>query len=365
MVRSPRAFVWLLPLLSLMGCGGESGGGGGLAGARRVILAQGDGSGGLHPDAPREFSESFRRLQECLELGEDQEARMVLLRMRALDPGPDVLDLLEGYERILDGRELVRGLDLWIEPQADPAVAGRYQLFLVASCHGPAVELLTTGARLRCRLQGMDMNGADHRRLQNMHVEAARDLDLVPGNIERRLLGEVDLPVGGSTLALRATCDLILLAGEVEASSGPLATDGRLPAQRVPVQTAEFVNLASYLPNEPVSPEELERYFREELLGKPITPRDSELTAEVLHLPRILERTVRILPSERERALDLVTPIFGELIGAEREYMLPCLRWLSGSSEHGGDIEAWSRWLTARAEARSQAAERVAPDLPD
>ncbi len=100
----------------------------------------------------------------------------------------------------------------------------------------------------------------------------------------------------------------------------------------VEVRAAEVVRLAAFLPTTTVAPEELVDYIE---------------TGEV-HLLPLMERAVRIAPSSRDEAVDLLAPLVAGLAEPEAREIVPALRWLTDIAEPGGDPTAWKAWFARR-----------------
>jgi len=93
-----------------------------------------------------------------------------------------------------------------------------------------------------------------------------------------------------------------------------------------------LVRLVSVLPTGSIEPEELVRY----------------VSAGRIHVPALMERAVRILPEDRERALDLLEPVVESLGLVDLELLVPALRWLTRRVDPAGNPEAWRAFLRAR-----------------
>ena len=122
--------------------------------------------------------------------------------------------------------------------------------------------------------------------------------------------------------------------------------DEVFPAMNVVVEPVERTDLAVFLPNAAVEPEELASYAARH---------DFAIQA-------LIERTVRILPSRREEALDLLAPIVARSTEEELQRLQPTLRWLARTHALGGGPLAWKRWMANRVPRRTQP--RPALDMP-
>jgi hypothetical protein len=236
----------------------------------------------------------------------------------------------EGFARILEGRRLARALDLAlaVRPVGEPAGGNGKRVELVLEArHGleQTLGVRSLPAMLTLLEVGVDARGLEQRQARSLAVEELERLDLPPGRVTRVPLGEFALDPG-SALALRATFELDVPAGE-------LYLDGRpFPANGLRVRPCNAVRLAAFLPSGAVEPSELVRCL-----------------LEGCSTPALIERAVRIAPERRDEALELLAQSAPALTRQEVERAVPALRWISGERELGLDAEAWRRWLAARA----------------
>ena len=309
-----------------------------------------DVSGDRFAVVPDVLMPSFEALAAAVDDGEDSIARLILGRILAFDPDEETLELALAYERVLDGRALSDELDLVLFGEF--AERGRIELSLIAESVPSTLRLTTGGASLRVHMTWIDPAGTEERRVTTVPLPDLTELELPAGNETRVELTDFTLPIGNA-LAARARISLRLVAGEFV-----LEDDTTLPAQYLDVRPCELVRLAPFLSPVAVGPEELARYVR----------------AGRITTPALLERAIRIAPSRRREALDLLTPIALELDRVRLAEILPALRWLSGNSSAGGDVDRWHEWLVDRAletpsrserTRRSQVDSRPRLDLPD
>ncbi len=295
-----------------------------------------DLQGPPRPVLPRALLPTFEALESAIEAGEDAEARQLLARLRARTSDPEILRATDTYERILVGRELAARLDLRLESFELEQAPGTHVVRFVAEQTGAEdLVLRTAPARLRLWMTSVDVDGAEQRSVRTFAIEPLSEIP-VPAHGSFELdLGATELPVG-RFLAVRGSWQLEVFAGSLHV--GTVDAEG-FPAQGVPVAGTEAVRIAPFLPAEPVEPGELARFVR-----KP-----------GFDLPPALERAVRIPVDQRDVALDLLTPVAIEMNLPDLARLVPCLRWLSGSAEPGGDPEAWRRWLAGRARRRADA----------
>lgn len=317
-----RALLLLTPLLAA--CAAASGGG-----PEPALPGE---------PVPEELVPALEAVRTAIEEGEDAVARRVLARLLAREPEGAALDLALAFERVLDGRErcgwIARELVATERPDLGSA---RYVLELVLVNRGPAPLVLECGgAELVVRQVAVDPAGFDRRAALRDGVSLPPRLELAPDEPWRHEVAALDLEPPAGVLAFSSVLRLELLPGEF------VEPDGRyLPAQDLATGPLELVRLAGFLPTAPVEPAELARY----------------VGGGRLHTPALLERAVRIVPAEREAALDLLTPLAPGLPRVELERLVPALRWLSGTARPGGSPESWLSWLEARAARRARADE--------
>lgn len=281
-------------------------------------------------------------LQAAVEDGDEAVARRILASLLARRPPANIVALARAYERILDGRVLVRGLRLRLVslPAEDPG--GGLRLALEAS-HAEEADLIlrVPPSNLRRTLVGMDAGGNQSMGLSTRLAADLSDLRLPAGEVVTVAFLEYELDVGGF-LAIRERWDLDLRAGEIE-------LDGRrLPAQGVSVAFAERIAIAGFLPTQAVEPAELLDY----------------VGVEQVYTPALIERAVRIDPSRREEALDLLAPEVARMARSDPERIeriAPALRWLSRSSGQGNQPALWQDWFEQRVESQARG---VRLDLP-
>ena len=293
---------------------------------RILIESPGVARRAVHPA----FLPAFDALQAAVDDGEDELARRILAGILARRPPAGLIEFARGYERILDGRAVLEDLELRLVSEAVGGSDRDFRLVLEAS-HGRASELVLhlPPTNLRHIVVGIDPHGGESRHLSTEVISALAELTLPPGEVLRHPILDYELTAGGA-LAVRERWSLEPRAGEVE-------VDGRwLPAQNPRVAPAERTVLASFLPRAPVEPAELVRYA-----ARP----------EAVHMPPLIERTVRIDPERREEALDLLAPLVADLAEADPERLetiAPALRWLSRSVYPGTHPQAWADWFAAR-----------------
>ena len=293
------------------------------------------------------FLPAFQALQGALADGEEAMARRILDGVLARGPRGDDLALADDFGRILRGRELVRGLDLHLS-SAPADEEGYRRLFLVLrQTADEPLQLRLPPGKLRRRRTAIDPDGFAHGDLDTSLVPELSDLTIPPGVELTLALSRYFVPMGRA-MALRDRWSLDVLSGEIHVGDEPY------PAVGIRITPVEADYLASFLSAQAVEPEVLVEYLRR----------------EEIHLPPLLERTVRIAPGRRDEALAALLPVLRDPATAEEERMAmiaPALRWLSGSTEPGVDPRAWIRYLEAHLAPSSPEGEGRRPvlDLPD
>ena len=294
------------------------------------------------PVLPAPLLPALEALRAAVVDGEDETAEAILAGLRARAPAdPEVERLLAGFERVLEGRRLVRSLDLALrlEPAtpsaprgdgAEPRAGGpagapavpRFRLVLDASHGRPEpLTLRLPPATLERLVVALDPRGLQTKSFETRNVPELSELTLAPGAVRSLTLLDYELSTGAA-LAAREEWRLRLHSGSVAAG------EAELPASRIASATCEHVVLAPFLPAAPVEPEVLAAYVQ----------RDE------VWLPALLERTVRIAPGRRVEALELLLPVV-EGLARERperiDELAPALSWLLRVTEGGdGVLEA-------------------------
>ena len=287
------------------------------------------------------FAPALTSIAEAIEAGEDGLARGLLEAVLQRQPTGRALEVAEGFRRILDGREVVAGLDLrlFTEPVPDAQPPGSLVRVLLSVGHrfpervdlalGPAtLSRTTTVVELEPGAIGdgerevsvIERHGADR-----VNFDVLSDLRLEPDTTRVIELTVAEL-VGGRALAIRDLWRFAPRAGHV------VRGGESLPAQDVHAAVAEHIRLAPWLPASPLPPEELVAYVERE-----------HITA-----PPLMERTVRIPLSRRADTLELLAAKAPELGDERLEELVPALRWLARTTEPGGDARAWRTWLEGR-----------------
>ena len=335
--RLPRAAILLTGLALLPACGGT-----GEPMPERVILAR-------HAEARRNvapaFLAAFDALHATIEDGEDVVARQILDSILARRPPAHLVEFAQGYERILDGRALVRDVELKLVSERVGGSELDHRLVFEASHRRQGdVVLHIPPSSLRRNLVGIDPAGNESKSLSTEVTRILENMTVPAGEVVRIPLLDYELPVGGG-LAIRERWTLDLRAGQFEHNGETL------PAQNPPVAAAERTRIARFLPTDAVDPAELLRYVR----------------AEEVYLPPLIERAVRIDPERRDETLDLLTPEVLRLAEEDPERLeriAPALRWLARTGRHGNQASLWSAWFEARANPDDPIDSPVL-DLPD
>ncbi|MCC6409840.1 MAG: hypothetical protein IT453_21990 [Planctomycetes bacterium] len=272
------------------------------------------------------FEPAFEALTAALADDDETSARAILARIRALRPEGPAAEVVEAFQRVLDGRAAVHELELRLVVRGKPNAKGGRRLALAAvSSHDTPVTIHASAARIESSLFGIDVRGFEHRSAYTRPIDALAELELAPDDPELLDVAEFDVPISNE-LAVRAHFEVVLVQAELE-------LDGRrLPAATLRVVPCEVDQLAAFLPTDPVEPTELAR-----CLDQP-----------GFALPAALERAVRIAPARRDEALEACAPVLARMNRIDLERAAPCLRWLSGDRDRGGDPDRWRTWAVQR-----------------
>lgn len=275
----------------------------------------------------------FVALQGALEDGEDQLARSIVASLRARPLTPREDELARSAERVLDGRALVRSLDLeLVSEPADLAGGTAYRLVLCArsSARVPVVLSLPPADLKRSR-SAIDADGLEGLEFESRTTRALENLELAPSEERRIELLAYELPLGRA-LGLRERWRCQTRSGEIR-SGGEV-----FPAARVEVRGCERERLSPLVAGAPAAPAELLS-----LLEGP-EPASSRA---------LLDTALRIDPALRPETLRLLAPVVERLAfeSPERvEASEPALRWLTGNRDLGRDPRGWAAYLRLRAE---------------
>ena len=291
---------------------------------------------GSYASIPQSYVAAFEGLKIALGAGEDETARGIASQIRrrlAMHQSPPVgvQELLAGFERILRGRALIRGTELWLEirPRPDSHLC---EVWLHGrTSHPSGVALRPGAATLEWQRRTLLLDGRDHLKAKTLPLDGVRPVELVQEASGIRSVHVYDRRIPTGALAVNDRWILHLRSGSVDA-------DGEaFPAMKLSVSAAQRVELASVLP-----PESLDPGLLAEAARKP-----------EISIPALLERTVRILPRDRDAALDALVPLVEIWTPEQIARLVPSLRWLSGDSEPGADPLAWRAWLRAWASQRA------------
>ena len=295
--------------------------------------------------APR-FRPLLVALKDATEAHEDDSARGIARNLRrrieaerrAADGDPsatdDVLEFLEAFERILQGRLLVDSLDLELFLRSDEATQHTRVLLRARTSRATQVELRPGPALLRTHRILLLPDGRETRTVLTQGVGNLASLSLDSDGWLEVPLASFSSTIPGNALAARTSWSLGFRSGEI------LEEGVSSPAMNVPVLPVERVDLAYFLPTAPIEPMELASYVQR---------------ADV-SLPPILERTVRVLPERREEALNLIAPLVEGWTAEQIERVVPSLRWLSRVDFPGRDPLLWREWLRNRTLVRAELA---------
>jgi hypothetical protein len=290
---------------------------------------------------------ALRAIEATVRSGDDPAARAMIVRLRQRTTEERVLDLLDGFERVLEGRRRIAQLDLALDSVPEPEEPGLFRLRLLVTTRAdePATLRLPPGS-LRRLLIGIDPEGLESRLLDSYTAEGLEEVLVEPGETTVVDLNVYSIPQGRA-LCVRERWELELRSGEFEQAGVSY------PAAPPPVAPCERVQRAAFLPTDAVDPAELLAYLERE---------------EDPYLPALLERAVRIATGRRDEALELLAPAVARLAEERPERVVaaaPALRWLTRSRDPGADPAEWADWLAEWQEHRAPRAPRPELEVPD
>ena len=331
------------------------------------------------PEVADEFVDSANLALEALDLGDDELAASVLLRMRALGPDAGTAAWIAEVERVLAGRAQVDRLDLALDLEAYEVdgAKGKRLVLEVRAGPGPPLVLDMTPPLLSWEREWLSAEGHGGRTNDAVGLDRLERIELAPDAVTR--IPIMDLPpTRGQAAAARERWLL-------EMHFCYLTVEGTRYSTNAPrVRPLDRYLLASQLRLGALAPDSLAQLLAE----RPDAP-----------MAMVVERTVRVLPEHHEAALDALTPVVLELTQDEVGRIAASLQWLTGGARargeyHGeaGDLaaflspederplvtggrlldpallyghpRAWMRWLEARAVLRAR--KPASPlDLPD
>ncbi len=281
------------------------------------------------------YAPILQALAAAVEDHDDAVARRIAANMRlrlAADAArgadasrADARALLDGFDRVLEGRRLVDTLDLQLDVRPVEGQPATRVVLRVRTRSNTRLELRPGGALLRVQRVSLTPEGKESRAARTCGVGNVASLVLDEGWLEVPL-GTFATTIPSNALGARTRWSLDMLGGEILEEGTPY------PAQNVQVEGVERVDLAPFLTNTPVDPADLAAYVQRP--GVALAP--------------ILERTVRIAPDRRDEALDLLTPLVETMVPEQISTLVPTLRWLSPTSTPGRDPLAWRAWLRLR-----------------
>jgi hypothetical protein len=280
-------------------------------------------------------------LRQAFEDGDDTLAWSLHERLAAATTDSRVRAVVDDYRRRLEGRALLKQLDLGL--QCRPTADGRGTAVWFVAHNRSATELTVQflPATLERRCVVLSPLGLESR---------SREDSLVPELPEFRVgaqasfemeLRQFPVPMAGA-LACREWYQFspsgawLLVGGEL------------LPARDLRVRGDDRTCLAGYLPGTAVDPAAVADYLDE--------PRAVTLPEEVF-TPALLERAVRVPAADRARAVALLAERAAQWSDEQLTAGAPAFRWLTGALAPGGDPRAWRGHFAAlRAQAEPLAA---------
>jgi len=320
---------------------------------------------GADPLVQEDAIESAQLVAEALNSGQDDLARRVLLRMRAVNPDAGTLAWIESVETVLDGRALLDTLTLSLEVRSteDPEHRQR-QLVLRAFAEGQDTLVLRMSPPvLRCQRSWLDSAGHGGSSDDGVGLEWLDTLT-IPGNTQLEF-PIMNLDGGrGQAAAMRETWSLEMHFCYLEQG------EQQYPVNAPHVQGCDRYLLARQLQLGPLEPGPLV-----ELMGAAERPR----------IEQLVERAVRIPEGRMTETLDLITPVIAASTLSRTELAAPVLTWLAEASGEDyynpgnqldaaidpglvrrlvvngqllapgylrSEPQAWKRWLAARKQLR-------------
>ena len=291
------------------------------------------GAGGISLSGiPATYLPAFEGLRTSLGAGEDETARGIAAQIRRRltiqeAPPSRVEELLAGFERVLQGRALIGGAELWLEllSRSDSHLG---EVWLRGrSMHPGGIALRPGAAILEWERRTLLPDGRDSLIIRTLPLTGIKAVELGQEATVGTLLHAYDRRILPGALAVNDRWILHMVSGSVDAD------EAEFPAMNVAVAAAQRVELAAALPNASLGPAVLIQ-----AAGRPD-----------VSMPALLERTARILPRDRDAALDGLAPLVEAWTPNQIARLVPTLRWLSGVTEPGADPLAWRAWLRARA----------------
>lgn len=305
----------------------------------------------LSEDVPPELEPSFVALAAAVGAGDDEVAERILARVAAVAPDGRTSELVQGYERILAGRALVRRLELELvcrradvaSPREGAPGARTWRVHLVArSREAEPVELLPGPGQLRIERSAVDPAGNEERSVELRPLEKLAVLSLRPNETVEVEIATLELGAPAGALVARTIYEL-------ELRSGIARVAGReLPAMRLHVSSAEALEHGGGAAGLPATSGELQA----------LAQRPASTAREALEL------AVRLPRAERPACLDALAAEEGLLSEVVITKLVPALRFLAADPRPGGSPRAWRDWLRERAARRAAKAARPGLILP-
>ena len=249
----------------------------------------------------------------------------------AKESAEGALRMVDGFDRVIEGRARVRALDLAVILSRAPE-AEQVRVVLRARSAWPApLELRPGAGTVEVLRTALEPQAGDERRDSARIALPEATVLRVPANAEADLeLCRLAIEVPLGAIATRMRVDTVFLGGTIEEG------DERYPAREFDVRSGRRTDLAGKIPAVALGPGPLI-----ELVERGRAP-----------LAAILERTVRIPPARFPETLDrLGESLEIRPLEAIRP-VVPSLRWLAETESFGRDEEAWREWLLLRLEER-------------
>ncbi len=281
-------------------------------------------------DVDERWRPALEALRSAVDAGDDREARAVLERLYLTEPVGDALEVARAYERILDGREIVAGLELSIDAQFErtPESGGTIVVwFKAASNDVRTLDVAPGPCTLRVTQIAVDADGDETRSVETLPLAAQIRALVTEGAPVAIPIAHMPFQARKGALASRATFELELRAGAV-------FVEGReLPAMRWRVAPGEVVLLARDLANLELSS------------ANALAEHVSHGKADAREALSIAVRVPRV---EREAAIDELARVAGGISEQVLVALAPALMWLAPEENLGRDADAWRGFLRRR-----------------
>ena len=345
--RSPRgsgAWVLALLLLGFAACGAP-----GPDPIFQGLLSAGPLSAG--PVPPR-YQGRLEALSAALESEPDSVAWNMVRRLRAQllqDASRGMGDLagaqafVEGAASVLEGRTRVAACDFVLQFRREDN-RPELELVLVLESRWPRELVFTSGAgQLTMERVFVEASGKLARVSKQVALGEAPKWSVVPDQPTEISMGFWPLGMSSEALAGRLEVHLRLLLAEVRDGIDLFSAGG------LKTSPAMHVELAAFLPNGALPLQDLVPAVLDQGIG----------------IHGLMERLVRLSPSDYREACDQITALIGRATDLEISVRIaPALRWVTQGSYPGSDPREWRLWARQQILKNSGALDPSGLDLP-